>query len=110
MQKYQNPFLTLTDMFNVLRTKGTDPLLDDWSEKILSVACNKVYAGGKHHYKVEIHMVDEGFNDVVALMGCDGTVIHVKRRPFTAEFDKLWIEPSSLLEIFALVPKEETNE
>ena len=131
MFKYNNPFHTINEAVTVLVTHGADPIMSKsagstyafpwgdsyvvqdeiyWQEHILSVAAIRVYSGSAYHYKVEIHILSEGFDRVLELIRRNSTFApEVVKVPHSDEYDMHYIEPDTLLRIFKLVPKEVTE-
>ena len=102
MVKYTNPFYTLCDTMAILRHCGSTD--NTWATKILSVNCSRVYENGSHHFKVEIHLSEEGFKELAALAEEHKDFLW-SVQPHSDWYDMQTIEPSPLLTLYTLVPK-----
>ena len=117
MKQYANPFLTTEAMKNALDSLGADPLqlgatntgeTATWPEKILSINVDKVYSGGPY-YKVYIQLNNEGFDEIIGLIGL-GRVAPILVKPLSTDYNQYSIEPSPLLTILTLKSKEQEQE
>lgn len=110
MTKYTNPFHTIWETIAVLQDKEAHPLSDlpesqvDWREHILSIIVSRNYESTEHHFGVDIHLDFEGFEALYSLIGGDISIV-----PHSAEYDKVFFEPSPLLHLNALMRKEVTK-
>ena len=114
MTKHTNPFYTIDEAVAVLKSLGAKPTsnpfkYDDadiiWPEHILSVCTRRVYVEhGDYYFETEIHIDKEGFDAFVEKTG-----LTTSREYHSGDYDLLCVRPGSLLKVFALVVKEDTE-
>lgn len=114
MIKHTNPFHTINEAISILGHMGARPydstfgrnVSDDyWTEHILSIRAAREYNDHyEFYFQMEIHIDREGFQKLVDLTG-----LNIMRKPHSPEYDMLSVFPGTYLEVFALVPKEETE-
>lgn len=117
MNKYTNPFHTLEEVSEIFRSLGTDPLRGNiplegdhsseyihWPDHILSVIVQRTYEHATHYHTCSIHLTNEGFEIIKSLIG---ETYPVQIEKHLSQFYEHFIEPSPLLRLYALIPKED---
>lgn len=114
MIKHTNPFYTINDAIDVLKNLSAKPLSNPfrydeseihWPDHVLSVHVSRVYNDKyEHYFESEIHLDKEGFVAFVSMTG-----LNVQREHLSDDYDTLYVLPGSLLKVFTLGAKEDTN-
>lgn len=137
MIKHTNPFYTIHEATEALRHLGAEPYKSKsqnqtqnpsgatyafpwgdsygakpeepiyWQDHILGIMVQRVYEGGTHYHKIEIHLDAEGFDRVCSLMEASADEVPpLLKKAHSDEYDMHYIEPGTLLTLFKLVARE----
>jgi hypothetical protein len=114
MTKFTNPFYTIDEAIEVLKSLGAKPMSNPfrydessvhWPEHIIGIQTSRVYdVQYKYHFEVEIHVDREGLDALVQMTG-----LNIMREPHLGILDALTVRPGTLLKVFALEAKEESK-
>ena len=101
MIKSNNPFSIWGHALEILRFKGVDPQAS-WATHILGVMMNKVYGKDTHHYSLDIHLDNEGFDMVDKILRNTPVYISEHSSSVMGIYYQLTLEPSELLRLYTL--------
>jgi len=108
MDKHTNPFVVISEAFQVLSAHGVSPLADtEWQKNILTIDVARVYPkDGDHFYKFKVHLNSKGFDQFLETLK---TTLPVNIGPFYGDSKTIRyaVIPSEHLEIFKIEDNKE---
>ena len=107
-----NPFITIDEALEVLKSKGADPRsgATSWQQHVTGVSVSKVHDMHSSYYKYSMHLDREGFEEIASLLNSGTNNYPIVKEHCFAEYDSYTIEVAPQIEVYKLELKDNINE